>query len=106
MREQGKKVGLVKLRLWRPFPMEEMKKALAGAKDVVVLDRSVSIGAPSAPVTNEIRSLMYHESQRPKIHCTIAGLGGRDVTPEDVTNMVDQALAETNYDYHFYGVRG
>jgi pyruvate ferredoxin oxidoreductase alpha subunit len=106
MREQGKKVGLVKLRLWRPFPMEEMKKALAGAKDVVVMDRSVSIGAPSAPVTSEIRSLMYHEPQRPKIHCVIAGLGGRDVTPDDVTKMVDQALAETTHDYHFYGVRG
>jgi pyruvate ferredoxin oxidoreductase alpha subunit len=106
LREQGKKVGLVKLRLWRPLPTEELIKTLSGAKDLVILDRSVSVGGASAPVTSEIRSLMYHEPQRPKIHCMIAGLGGRDVTPDDVCNMVGQALAETNYDYHFYGVRG
>ncbi len=105
MREAGEKVGLVKLRLWRPFPMEEVKQVLSSAKDVIVLDRAVSVGAPSAPVTSEIRSLMYHEPQRPKVHCTIAGLGGRDVTPEDVTNMVKQSLSETEYDSHFYGVR-
>jgi pyruvate ferredoxin oxidoreductase alpha subunit len=106
MREAGKKVGLVKLRLWRPLPVDDIKKALTGVKDVIVLDRSVSPGGSSAPVTAEIRAVMYHEPQRPKIHCMIAGLGGRDVQPEDVAKMVDLALAETSYDYHFYGVRG
>jgi pyruvate ferredoxin oxidoreductase alpha subunit len=106
LREQGKKVGLVNLRLWRPLPVDDLRKILAPAKDVVVLDRSVSLGASSAPVTSEIRALMYHEPQRPKIHCTIAGLGGRDVTPEDIVNMVTSALSETNYDCHFYGIRG
>jgi pyruvate ferredoxin oxidoreductase alpha subunit len=106
MRDQGKKVGLVKLRLWRPLPVEDLRKVLAPAKDVLVLDRSVSLGAASAPVTSEIRALMYHEPQRPKIHCTIAGLGGRDVTPDDVAKMVELSLSETDYDYHFYGVRG
>jgi pyruvate ferredoxin oxidoreductase alpha subunit len=106
LREQGKKVGLVNLRLWRPLPVDELRKILAPAKDVVVLDRSLSLGASIAPVTAEIRALMYHEPQRPKIHCTIAGLGGRDVTPEDVANMVTSALSETNYDCHFYGIRG
>lgn len=106
LREQGKKVGLVKLRLWRPFPVDEIKSALAGVKDVVVLDRALSPGAGNAPVTSEIRTVMYHEPQRPKIHCMIAGLGGRDVTPEDVCNMIDLALAEKTTDYHIYGVRG
>jgi pyruvate ferredoxin oxidoreductase alpha subunit len=49
---------------------------------------------------------MYHEAQRPKIHCMVAGLGGRDVTPQDVEKMTDLALSETSYDYHLYGVRG
>jgi len=106
MREAGKKVGLVKLRLWRPLPVEDIRKALSGAKDVVILDRSLSLGGASAPLTTEIRALMYHEPQRPKIHCMVAGLGGRDVQPDDVSRIVDLALAETDYDYHFYGVRG
>ncbi|MDQ7781967.1 MAG: transketolase C-terminal domain-containing protein [Desulfomonilaceae bacterium] len=106
LREQGKKVGLVKLRLWRPFPVDDLKEALAGAKDVVVLDRAVSPGGGNAPVTSEIRAVMYHEPERPNIHCMIAGLGGRDVTPEDVCNMIDLALTEKTRDYHIYGVRG
>ncbi len=106
MREAGKKVGLVKLRLWRPLPAEDLKVLLGGAKDLVVLDRSVAVGAASGPVTSEMRALMYHEARRPKIHCMLAGLGGRDVTPVDVEKMVDLALSETSLDYHFYGVRG
>lgn len=106
MREQGKKVGLVQLRLWRPLPVNDLRKVLAGAKDVVVLDRSVSVGAANAPVTSEIRALMYHEPQRPNIHCMIAGIGGRDVTPEDVSNMVELALSTSDDGYHIYGVRG
>ncbi len=106
MREQGKKVGLVRLRLWRPLPAAELRKILGKAKDVVVLDRSLNLGGASAPVSSEIRALMYHEAQRPKIHCMVAGLGGRDITPEDVEKMTDLALSETSYDYHFYGVRG
>jgi len=106
MREQGKKVGLVKLRLWRPLPLEELRKVLAPAKDVVVLDRSVSLGGGNAPVTSELRAVMYHEPQRPNIHCMIAGLGGRDVTPDDVSSMVEMALSGTKQEYYLYGVRG
>jgi pyruvate ferredoxin oxidoreductase alpha subunit len=106
MREQGKKVGLVKLRLWRPLPIEDIRKALSGAKDVVVLDRSLSLGGGNAPVTSEIRSVMYNQAQRPNIHCMVAGLGGRDVTPDDVSNMVDMALQGTGSECHIYGVRG
>ena len=106
MRDAGRKVVLVKLRLWRPFPLAEVRKALSGAKDVVVLDRSITVGGANAPVTSEIRAAMYHEPQRPKIHCMIAGIGGRDVTPEDITNMVDMSLKGTNQEYYIYGVRG
>lgn len=106
MREQGKKVGLVKLRLWRPLPVDDIKKALSGAKDVLVLDRSVSFGAANSPVTSEIRSIMYHEPNRPNVYNTIAGLGGRDVTPDDITRMLQNALADKNHGYNIFGVRG
>jgi len=106
MRDEGKKVGLVKLRLWRPFPGDDIKKALAGAKDVVVLDRAICLGGANAPVTAEIRSAMYHEPNRPDVHCIIAGIGQRDVTPDDVVKMVDLALTEKTDGYHIYGVRG
>ncbi len=106
MRAEGKKVGLVKLRLWRPFPEVELKKALSEAKNVVVLDRAISLGAANAPVTSEIRALMYHEPARPDVRCMVAGIGQRDVTPDDVVNMVNQALSEKSSGYHLYGVRG
>jgi pyruvate ferredoxin oxidoreductase alpha subunit len=105
-REQGKKVGLVKVRLWRPLPDAELRKALGGAKDVVVLDRALSPGGLHAPVAAEMRALMYHEAQRPNIHSAIAGLGGRDVTAEDVCSMVEKSLAEKTFAYNIYGVRG
>jgi pyruvate ferredoxin oxidoreductase alpha subunit len=106
MRDAGRKVGLVKLRLWRPFPFAEIRQALARAKDVVVLDRAVTPGGANAPVTSEIRAVMYHEAKRPKIHCMIAGIGGRDVTPDDVSAMVEKALTGSGEEYHIYGVRG
>ncbi|MHB8203259.1 MAG: transketolase C-terminal domain-containing protein [Desulfomonilaceae bacterium] len=105
MRDQGKKAGLVKLRLWRPLPVDDIKKALAGAKDVLVLDRAVSFGAANAPVTSEIRAIMYHESNRPNIHNVIAGLGGRDVTPDHIMEMLEMALADKTHGYNIFGVR-
>ncbi|MFH0822059.1 MAG: pyruvate ferredoxin oxidoreductase [Pseudomonadota bacterium] len=106
MRSQGDKVGLVKIKLWRPFPLLEVRQALSGAKHVVVLDRALAPGAVTSPVTTEIRAAMYHETQRPKIDCVIAGLGGRDVTPLDVAGMVELARKESDTEYHIYGVRG
>ena len=106
MREDGRKVGLVKLRLWRPLPVTDLRKILSCAKDVLVLDRAISPGAANAPVTTEIRALMYHEPQRPNIHCMIAGLGGRDVTAADVTKMLETVLSEKDVEYRIYGVRG
>ncbi len=54
------KRSVCKPELWRPLPTDELRKILAPAKDVVILDRSVSLGGASAPVTSEIRALMYH----------------------------------------------
>lgn len=106
MRDAGENVGLVEIRLWRPLPGDDIRKALVGAKNVVVLDRAMTLGGANAPVTSEIRALMYHEPEKPNIHCMIAGLGQRDVTPDDIVTMVKTSLGRDDYGYHLYGVRG
>jgi pyruvate ferredoxin oxidoreductase alpha subunit len=110
MREQGLPVGLVKLRLWRPFPFEDLRRALAGAELVIVCDRALSLGGAAGPVLAEVRSAMYPLAKKPHILGYTIGLGGRDTQPEDFTEMVRQARAEVkrgpSQEYFFYGVRG
>ena len=106
MRKNGKKIGLVNLRLWRPLPKDDLRKVLSSAKDVIVLDRALTPGGANSPLTEEIRSLMYGEAVRPNIYNIVAGLGGRDVTPADITNMVEKSLADKHKGYYIYGVRG
>jgi pyruvate ferredoxin oxidoreductase alpha subunit len=105
LRDQGEKVGLLKIRLWRPLPVQELKQALGRAKEVLVIDRCVAPGAANMPVTSELRALMYHEPNRPNIRCMVAGLGGRDVTAEDIVAMLATAQKDQITDYRLYGVR-
>jgi pyruvate ferredoxin oxidoreductase alpha subunit len=109
MREEGRAVGLVKIRLWRPFPFEDFKKAVQGAKNVVVIDRAVSTGGPKGPVASELRSALYGEPVHPAVYCFVAGISGRDVTPKDFVKMVEKAeieIEEGNKEgYEIYGVR-
>ncbi len=90
MRDEGKKVGLIRLRLWRPFPFEEVREAVKGAKAVVVFDRALSIGGPGGPVCSEIRNAVYPLAKKPRILGFVGGLGGRDVFPEDFEYVLDQ----------------
>ncbi len=105
LRDAGKKVGLLKIRLWRPLPVQALTQALGGAKEVLVIDRCVAPGAANMPVTSELRALMYHEPKRPNIRCMVAGLGGRDVTAEDIVAMLETAQKDQITDYRLYGVR-
>jgi pyruvate ferredoxin oxidoreductase alpha subunit len=109
MREEGKKVGLVRTRLWRPYPFEEMRKALAGAKAVAVVDRALSFGGPGGPIASELRSCLYPLEKKPVVAGFIAGLGGRDVTIEDFYTIVAETekVLETGYtdEYKMIGVR-
>ncbi len=90
-REAGEAVGSVRLRLWRPFPGDDFKRAIAGAKAVVVLDRCLAFGATGNPVAQELKALLFDEPQRPALLEYVVGLGGRDVNMEDFQNMYDQA---------------
>ena len=109
MREEGRSVGLVKIRLWRPFPFDDFKKATLRAKQLVVIDRAMSVGA-CGPVASEVKAALYGKDDRPSIYNFVAGISGRDVTPSDFVKMVDKAeieIGEGNKEgYEMYGVRG
>ncbi len=109
MREKGRPMGLLKIRLWRPFPFEEFRKVASKAKILVVVDRAVSYGGPGGPVAGELRSALYDEPKRPHVVNFIAGLASRDVAPFDFIAMVDKAEEAvrkgTESEYEIYGVR-
>lgn len=82
LRAGGKKVGVVKIRMWRPFPYAELAVALRGVKAVAVLDRSESFGAEGGPLFIEVRSALYDLAERIPVVDYIYGLGGSDVKLE------------------------
>ncbi|MGB9630372.1 MAG: pyruvate ferredoxin oxidoreductase [Candidatus Methanodesulfokora sp.] len=87
MRRNGRKVGLLKISLFRPFPQEETRTILSKARTLTVIDRSYSFGY-GGPLAMEIRSVLYDLDERPKLVSYVAGLGGRDVTYKDIEKMV------------------
>ncbi|RLB58399.1 MAG: pyruvate ferredoxin oxidoreductase [Deltaproteobacteria bacterium] len=89
-RRRGEKVGLVRLRLWRPFPFAALARVLDGARVVGVIDRAVSVGGPVGPVASEIKAAGYGASRQPPIMNFIVGLGGRDVPTDDFELMFDR----------------
>ena len=96
LREKGIPVGVLKLKLWRPLPVEDIRRATAGLETLLVMDRALSTGGIGGPVCSEIKSVLYQQPKKPKIFSFIIGLGGRDVPPEDFVGMVEQALALKN----------
>ncbi len=106
LREKGEAVGLVKIRLWRPFPFAEFREAVKGAELLVVIDRAISYGGPGGPLASEIRSALYAEEGRPRVVNWIAGIAGRDVAPEDFIKMLQQAKEMSGEGYEIYAVRG
>ncbi len=88
LRQQGKPVGLVKVRTFRPFPSEDLLEALKEVRAVVVLDRN-----PVAAVYQDLRSSLFGQPQPPLVLGRIVGLGGRDVTYYNVMYVAEEALA-------------
>ncbi|MBN2457859.1 pyruvate ferredoxin oxidoreductase [Candidatus Woesearchaeota archaeon] len=101
LREQGKKVGLLKLRLFRPFPMNEIKEALKSRKVIAVLDRVESFGAFGGPLFSEIRSALY-ESGSPKIVNYIYGLGGREIDTKMIERVYEEIESYKNKEIEEY----
>lgn len=88
MRKKGKKVGLLKIRFFRPFPFDDVKSVLLNADKVAVIDRNISYGAGGI-FFQEVKSALYNEKKRPPIFGFITGLGGRDVTPEIIREIIE-----------------
>jgi len=84
LRAQGVKAGMIRVRVFRPFPSAEFAKALGGCKVVGVLDRAESFGADGGPLYLEIRTALYDCEPRPKVLPFIYGLGGRDIFPHNI----------------------
>ena len=109
MRAEGKSVGQIKLRLWRPFPFEELRKAVKNAEILIVLDRALSFGGPGGPVCSEIRSALYGQDKKPKVVSFVGGLGGRDITmagfEEIVSKGIEVAQKGSTREFEMFGVR-
>jgi len=109
MRQEGKDVGLLKLRLWRPFPFKEIRQAVKNADVLIILDRALSFGGPGGPVCSEIKSALYHEQNKPKVISFVGGLGGRDITVAGFEYIVNRGIqisqTGSEQEFEIFGVR-
>ena len=110
LREHGVKAGLLKIRVYRPFPGEEVAKALSHLKAVAVLDKSDSLNAIGGALFEDVVSSMYVAKQNVPVVNYIYGIGGRDTTEKEI-NSVYTDLAEIAKDgkvenpYRYLGLR-
>lgn len=102
----GKKAGLIKIRVFRPFPEEEIARALANVKAVAIMDRSEMFAGTSGPLGAEVRAAMYQAHAKAEVVNYFYGLGGRDITVSDFERVYEnlEKMAETHtvigmYDY-------
>src|SRR5712692_7577601 len=113
LRAQGQKVGLVRLKWFRPFPTADVVKSLSRFKAVGVIDLDYSFGSPyyGGVLYNEIRSALYSQAKRPVIVGFIAGLGGREIEQPMATEIFEKTMAAAKGDLaagdtcHWIGVR-
>ncbi len=113
MREQGKKVGFVRVRWFRPFPAPELQDALSGVSAVGVIDRDYGMGSAfyGGVLAGDLRAALYPLEKRPKVISFIAGLGGREVNTDNVTTIAGMVLdaasggATNDQDTYWIGVR-
>ena len=110
LRSKGLKVGVVRIRLFRPFPFEEIRKILKGVKVVGVMDRAISFGS-YGPSFLEISAALYDLKNRPLLVNYVYGLGGRDVPPVLIERMYQELIGiakegEVKEVLRFLGVRG
>ena len=92
MRNEGMEVGLLKLKLWRPFPFEEFLEAVREADLLVVIDRAISFGGPAGPFCSEVKAALYNQKKMPQVVGFVAGLGGRDIPVAGFEAMVHRGM--------------
>ncbi len=86
LREKGEKVGLLKMKLFRPFPADALREHVVRAQKLAVIDRNFSFGSGGI-FAQEIRSALCNLAKRPLVYGYVAGLGGRDITPDVIENI-------------------
>jgi len=91
MREEGRAVGLLKLRMFRPFPSEELREVLGGVRKVAVIDRNLSPGVGGI-FAQEIRAALSEDGASPRLFGFVTGLGGRDIIPELISQAIRYSL--------------
>jgi pyruvate ferredoxin oxidoreductase alpha subunit len=110
LRAKGVKAGLLRLRTFRPLPVEDIKHSLSGVKAIAVLDRSNSFGGFGGAIFHEIRHVLYDSQSRPHVMNYIYGLGGRDMPQSNIKSIYEdlQQVVKTGRskkDVRFAGVR-
>lgn len=106
----GKKVGLLKIRVFRPFPEEEIAEALKNVKAVAILDRSEMFAATGGPLGAEVTAALYRAHSQAEVVNYLYGLGGRDITVDEFTEVYDEleniaATHEVKDNYRYIGLR-
>ena len=106
---EGQDVGQIRLRLWRPFPFEELRESVKDADVLIVLDRAISYGGPGGPLASEVKAAFYDQAKKPKIIGFVGGLGGRDITVSGFKDLVNKGIEiaanGSKNEYEIYGVR-
>jgi len=93
MREAGQAVGLLKLRLFRPFPVEAVREAVRGVPRLVVMERNFSPGVGGV-LHQELKAALFGMDNPPKVHGYLAGVGGMNVSPRMIRELVDKAMVD------------
>jgi pyruvate ferredoxin oxidoreductase alpha subunit len=99
LRQEGVKAGLLRIRTFRPLPVEDIRRALKNVKAVAVMDRCISFGGNGGPVFHEIRHIFYDATSRPYVVNYIYGLGGRDTSPRELRTIYEdlQRILQTQH---------
>ena len=110
LRENGEKVGIVKVRMFRPFPAEDVAKALSNVKAVAILDRAESFSNQGGPLAAETAQALFRARSRAYALNYIYGLGGRDLLKEHITQVLADLKATVQSGaysggYKYLGVR-
>jgi pyruvate ferredoxin oxidoreductase alpha subunit len=111
LRDEGIKAGMIKIRLFRPFPEEDLKKAIGNVEVLGVMEKCISFGAPASPLMEELMTIFYDEDVRPLMANYVHGLGGRDTSVSMVRQIFDNLMkikekGRVTQRNNYIGVRG
>ena len=104
LREQGEKIGLVRVRVFRPFPTQEIREITKQARVIGVIDRNISFGHEGI-FFSEIKAALYNTEKHPPLYGFIAGLGGRDVLIKDIKEIVKTLKEGGSQTNHWIGAK-